>query len=154
MGLSWIDRIDNVDDVVAEDINTLAHSVINLEENLFDSGWQSVAADQRYATVYYRKINKQVEIFILCDTGRSLEKDQLIGILPEGFRPSRPPDTRVASPLVSFYIKGNYGTAIIVPENIGYRITINANTGEVIVRDDIYLNFYVAGATFTYLTDL
>lgn len=29
---TWVDRVDNVDDVAAEDINRIAHAVIELEQ--------------------------------------------------------------------------------------------------------------------------
>lgn len=41
MGLkeTWVDKVDGVDDVMAEDINAIAQAVIDLEENVevFDS---------------------------------------------------------------------------------------------------------------------
>jgi uncharacterized protein YgfB (UPF0149 family) len=30
----WVDKVDGVDDVIAEDINNIAQSVIDLEENV------------------------------------------------------------------------------------------------------------------------
>jgi hypothetical protein len=32
----WTDKIDGVDDVLAEDINDIAHGVIEIEENMGD----------------------------------------------------------------------------------------------------------------------
>ena len=33
---SWEDRIDGIDDVLAEDINRVAHAVVELEESIGD----------------------------------------------------------------------------------------------------------------------
>lgn len=42
----WIDKIDGVDDVVAEDINSIAQAVIDLEENIegFDAALDELHA--------------------------------------------------------------------------------------------------------------
>lgn len=35
--LNWTDKIDNVDDVLATDINSIAHAVIDLETTVGDA---------------------------------------------------------------------------------------------------------------------
>lgn len=44
MGLknNWIDKIDNVDDILAEHINSIAHAVIENEENKADKNLSNI----------------------------------------------------------------------------------------------------------------
>lgn len=106
MGLKdkWVDKVDEVDDVVAEDINSIAHAVIALEEDQEDADESNINIDTEMSDASENPVqNKVIKSYIDNQVGDiETALDSIIAIQEE----------LISRPLITFYIDhyGDLGT--------------------------------------------
>ena len=72
MALEWTDKMNNVDDVVAKDANSIAHSILDLEDFYAGKGWQTPGYGSGFGQMFYRKVENVVQVYIEGYSGKHL----------------------------------------------------------------------------------